>query len=315
MSATSTRSLDLRGVPDGAQLATAAVAMLELRPGELLEVLADDPHATRDFAVWCRAGGHRLVEHDQRDGVHHLIIQRQRLEPSAVFTEAELDGLPGPVRRYLRAAIAPGTPLATAARLRMRGHIKVGRWLPFRAEQTLSPHRGFQWTARAAGVIAGFDRYAGGQGQMRWKLLGLLPLMQADGPDVSRSAAGRAAAEAIWVPTALLPRFGVDWSAADDRHITARCRIDTVEVQTHYELDADGRVRSVVFDRWGDPDGTGTWGLHPFGGKVTAYATFDGLSVPSAGRFGWFFGTDRWSQGEFFRYRITELQLIGQHDS
>jgi TusA-related sulfurtransferase len=315
MNATSTRSLDLRGIPDGAQLATAAVAMLELHPGESLEVLSDAPHATRDFAVWCRAGGHRLVEHDQRDGVHHLIIQRQRLEPSAVFTEAELDGLPGPVRRYLRAAIAPGTPLATAARLRMRGHIKVGRWLPFRAEQTLNPHRGFQWTARAAGVIAGFDRYAGGQGQMRWKLLGLLPLMQADGPDVSRSAAGRAAAEAIWVPTALLPRFGVDWSAADDRHITARCRIDTVEVQTHYELDADGRVRSVVFDRWGDPDGTGTWGLHPFGGKVTAYATFDGLSVPSAGRFGWFFGTDRWSQGEFFRYRITELQLIGQHDS
>jgi Family of unknown function (DUF6544) len=211
------------------------------------------------------------------------------------------------------AAIAPGTPLATAARLRMRGHIKIGRWLPFRAEQTLSPHRGFQWTARAAGVVAGFDRYAGGQGQMRWKLLGLLPLMQADGPDVSRSAAGRAAAEAIWVPTALLPRFGVDWSAADDRHISARCRIDTVEVQTHYQLDADGRVRSVVFDRWGDPDATGTWGLHPFGGEVTAHATFSGLSVPSAGRFGWFFGTDRWSQGEFFRYRITELQLIGQH--
>jgi tRNA 2-thiouridine synthesizing protein A len=75
MRGTSTRSLDLRGVPDGAQLATAAVAMLALRPGELLEVLADDPHATRDFAVWCRAGGHRLVEHDQRDGVHHLIIQ------------------------------------------------------------------------------------------------------------------------------------------------------------------------------------------------------------------------------------------------
>jgi hypothetical protein len=69
----------------------------------------------------------------------------------------------------------------------------------------------------------------------------------------------------------------------------------------------------VVFDRWGDPDGTGTWDLHPFGGEVTAYATFGGLSVPSAGRFGWFFGTDRWSQGEFFRYRITELQLIGQH--
>ena len=64
----------------------------------------------------------------------------------------------------------------------------------------------------------------------------------------------------------------------------------------------------VNFPRWGDPDHTGTWGQHPFGGEVTAYRTFDGLTIPSAGRFGWFFGTDRWSDGEFFRYQITTLQ-------
>jgi tRNA 2-thiouridine synthesizing protein A len=114
MNATITRSLDLRGVPDGTHLATAAIAMLEVRPGELLEVVTDDPHAPRDFSVWCRASGHQLVAQDQRDGVHHLVIQRQLAGPPAVFTQAELDGLPGPVRRYLRAAIAPGTPLATA---------------------------------------------------------------------------------------------------------------------------------------------------------------------------------------------------------
>jgi TusA-related sulfurtransferase len=310
---TITRSLDLRAVPDGVQLATAAIAMLDLRPGELLEVLTDDPHALRDFSVWCRANSHQLVEHDRRDGADHLVIQRQADGPPAVFTEAELDGLPGPVRRYLRAAIAPGTPLGSAARLRMHGHIKVGRWLPFHAQQTLDPHHGFQWNARAAGVVTGFDRYANGRGQMRWRLLGMLPLMRADGPDVSRSAAGRAAAEALWVPTALLPRFGVDWSAADDHHLTARYRIDTVQVEVYYTLDRDGHLRSVVFDRWGDPDGTGTWGVHPFGGELTSYATFDGLSIPNAGRFGWFFGTDRWSQGEFFRYQITDLQLIDQH--
>jgi hypothetical protein len=66
----------------------------------------------------------------------------------------------------------------------------------------------------------------------------------------------------------------------------------------------------VVFDRWGEPrGGTGPWGLHPFGGEISSYATFDGLSIPSAGRFGWFFGSDRWSQGEFFRYQITGLRL------
>ena len=51
-----------------------------------------------------------------------------------VFRDDELVGLPAPVQRYFRAAIAPGTPLALAARLEMHGSIKIGgRWLPFRA--------------------------------------------------------------------------------------------------------------------------------------------------------------------------------------
>lgn len=40
-------------------------------------------------------------------------------------------------------------------------------------------------------------------------------------PDGSQSAAGRAGGEGIWVPTSLLPRFGVTWSADDETHITA----------------------------------------------------------------------------------------------
>jgi hypothetical protein len=144
-----------------------------------------------------------------------------RPAPPERFGPAELDGLPEPVRRHLAQAIAPGTPLHTAARLRMRGAIKVGRWLPFRARQVLSPRQGFVWTARAAGLIAGSDRYLEGAGAMQWKLAGLVTLAAGDGPDVSRSAAGRAGAEGVWLPTALLPRFGVRWSAPAGDHMTA----------------------------------------------------------------------------------------------
>ena len=44
-----------------------------------------------------------------------------------------------------------GTPFSPARsgidgfRLRMTGHIKIGRWLPFRAEEVLSPREGFVW--------------------------------------------------------------------------------------------------------------------------------------------------------------------------
>jgi hypothetical protein len=143
----------------------------------------------------------------------------------ARFSAEELEGLPDPVQRHLAQAIAPGTPLATSARLRMRGHIKVGRWLPFRARQILSPHLGFAWAARAAGVIAGSDRYLEGVAGMDWKLAGLVTVAHAEGPDVARSAAGRAGAEAIWLPTALLPRFGVRWAAGSGDRVTASFRV------------------------------------------------------------------------------------------
>jgi hypothetical protein len=229
---------------------------------------------------------------------------------AAVFSDDELDALPEPVRRHLQLAIAPGTPLATAVRLGMRGHIKLGRWLPFRAHQLLAPHRGTVWTARVAGLINGSDRCAAGRGGMDWKLAGLVRLVHADGPDVSRSSAERAAGEAIWLPTALLPRFGVQWTSDDERTITARFEVDRLPVQVEYRIDEHGHIQSLVFDRWGDPSNKGEFGLHPFGGEVTEQRNFHGVTIPSAGSVGWFYGTDRWNEGEFFRYRITDHQLV-----
>lgn len=227
------------------------------------------------------------------------------------FSDRELEGLPDPARRYLQASIAPGSPLAQSARFRMRGSIKVGgRWLRFTAKQMEAPLHGFLWAARAGGVIVGSDRYADGRGGMDWRILGLFRVAHAQGPEVSRSAAGRAAAEGIWVPTALLPRFGVSWSAADPHQVTASYRLDDTDIDLQMTVGEDGRLRAVAFDRWGDPDGTGTWGYHPFGFEVTDYATFGGVSIPSRGHAGWFYGTERWTDGEFFRCEIVRYRLL-----
>jgi hypothetical protein len=223
---------------------------------------------------------------------------------------AELEGLPAPVRHHLAQAIAPGTPMARSARIRMRGFIRMGTWLPFHAREVLSPHDGFVWRARIGGLISGWDRYTDGAGAMDWRLAGLLTLLHAEGPDVSRSAAGRAGAEALWVSTALLPRFGVRWTADDDHHVTAHLALGDTPLDIRYELDGESRAVSLVFDRWGDPDGAGTWGWHPFGGEITSHRTFGGVTVPSAGRAGWFFGTSRWPEGAFLRYKITDLELV-----
>ncbi|MCC6223493.1 MAG: hypothetical protein IT201_08390 [Thermoleophilia bacterium] len=236
-------------------------------------------------------------------------LEQELLVPArGAFAERELEGLPEAAGAMFRTAIAPGAPLACAARIGMRGAIRLKRWTPFVATEVLAPHAGFVWTARA-GAVSGFDRYVAGVGEMHWKLLGVIPVMRASGPDVSRSAAGRVAAEAVWVPAALLPRFGVEWAVEGDRRLVAVTRLDGHELRLRLELDEAGRVRAASFHRWGDPDGTGTFGLHPFGMEATAWATFGGVTVPSSGHAGWHHGTDRWPEGIFFRFELTALEL------
>ena len=54
----------------------AARAIAELRPGELLEVVGDDPEMERDFPVWCDQGGHRLLLLDRRESAIRCLIEK-----------------------------------------------------------------------------------------------------------------------------------------------------------------------------------------------------------------------------------------------
>ena len=162
---------------------------------------------------------------------------------TGVFDPDGLARLPAPARRYLAHAIVPGTPLASAVRLRMHGEIKLKGWLPFTAEQVISWHQGMIWkaTVRMHGLpVSGFDRYLDGEGAMRWKLLGLVPVMTASGPDVSRSAAGRVEAESCWLPSVLCGE-DVSWTAADPSHPHARLTLRGEATEVEFSVDESGR--------------------------------------------------------------------------
>ena len=59
-------------------------------------------------------------------------------------------------------------------------------------------------TVRMYGMpIRGFDRLVNDEGTMRWKLFGIIPIVTASGPDITRSAMGRVIAESVWLPSAI----------------------------------------------------------------------------------------------------------------
>ena len=72
------------------------------------------------------------------------------------------------------------------------------------------------------------------------------------------------------------------------------------------EIDDNGRIMSLVMKRWGNPEG-GDFHYTDFGGFVEEESTFNGYTIPSRIRAGWYFGSDRFEgEGEFFRVTIDE---------
>jgi hypothetical protein len=222
------------------------------------------------------------------------------------FDAGQADELPEPARRWLAHAVPPGTPLWSSVELRMRGRIKLGAWRPFSAREVLAPPRGFVWaaTTRLAGLpITGFDRYSSGTGEMRWRLLGLVPVMTAAGPDVTRSAAGRLAGEGtVWLPTAFA---GARWtSGPDPDSAVATWHIGDQDESVQLRVGPDGALVEGLLHRWGNPDGR-PFARYPFRVTVEAEHTFGGLTVPSVVRASWSPGDQPPSAGEFFRAEIT----------
>jgi hypothetical protein len=206
------------------------------------------------------------------------------------FDPAATMGLPESARRWLSHAIAPGTPLWSRAELTMHGQIKLGRWRPFTARQILTPPDGYIWAARTRLVglpVTGYDRLASGGGEMRWRLMRLIPVLNESGPDVTRSAYGRLAGEIVLIPTAFRHagtavaswQFGNDTEAAE------------------LLLEPNGRLAEVRVNRWGNPGGA-PFGRYPFGVRFEAESRFGGITIPTVLRAAW-------GESEFFRAEIT----------
>ncbi len=140
---------------------------------------------------------------------------------------------------------------------------------------------------------------------MRWKLLGIIPIMVASGPDIARSAAGRVMAESAWLPSVLCSN-GVSWTAADSFHPHARLTVGGETGELALTVDDEGRPRAFSLRRWGNPEGK-EFRYADFGGIVEKEGEFAGYTIPTRLRVGWYFGTDRFEpDGEFFRATVDE---------
>lgn len=217
---------------------------------------------------------------------------------SAVYTRRALCGLPPPVVRYLESTLQDGQPIARHARIRWEGSFNMGtpgrdKWVPFTAVQDIVPGApGMVWNATirmATGLsVRVRDALVGGEGSMRGAVLGLISVVdRAATPELTRATVQRYLAEAVWVPTSLLPSQGVRWSPIDDTRALATLQVGAVTAAVEFRFDAQGRPTSTfVPDRLYD-DGKHPTAVHPWQGRYLSFTTAGATLVPDEAVVEW----------------------------
>jgi tRNA 2-thiouridine synthesizing protein A len=75
--------LDVTGLFCPLPILLAAREMRKLQPGDLLEVVGDDPGIREDMPVWCERAGHRLVEMEEEEGKIRSLVEKGQGRPRA----------------------------------------------------------------------------------------------------------------------------------------------------------------------------------------------------------------------------------------
>ena len=228
--------------------------------------------------------------------------------------EAAIAALPPVVQTWIKRSNALGKPIAQTVHLKQKGDMRSApakKWMPVTAEQWFTPLQpGFIWNARvkvAPGIeMTGRDRYADGKGHMLIKVLSLVPVAKAKGPEADQGSMLRYLAEIVWFPSGALHE-SIVWEPLDSSSAKATMTLGGISASGIFRFDANGDPQSFEAKRYYDRKEGATledWfvQIDPEG-----YKEFEGIRIPAKSTVSW-----KLKEGDFswFRVEITEIEYI-----
>lgn len=214
---------------------------------------------------------------------------------AALPLSTEVRELPASVRRYLLTVMEEEAAPVHVARIEHSGDFLLrapNNWRPFHSVGYFTIHpAAFVWDARIA-MLPGIDvrvrdALVAGRGAMLGRAAGLITVVNVrDTPEITSGALHRYLAEAVWVPSALLPSAGVRWSAIDDTTAKATLGVGQTTVSLDFHFGKNGLVERVFTPgRMRDVGGRGV--PTPWEGRFQRYERHGMFLIPVEGEVAW----------------------------
>jgi hypothetical protein len=166
---------------------------------------------------------------------------------SALVTEQDLAGLPAPLADYVRRSGAVGEPRVTSFSAAFHGRIRSGPgqpWMPFTGEQLNTfgprPQRLFIMDATRSGLpVTVLHSYENTTATMRAKVLSLLTVVNASGPEMDRGETVTVFNDLVVLAPGAIVDAPVRWTLVDDHHVRGVFTQGDETVTAELAFDAD----------------------------------------------------------------------------
>jgi hypothetical protein len=249
----------------------------------------------------------RIVLERQVAGEIDALLADARPVGSAAVTEAELAGLPEPVRRWLRYSGVVGTQRPRTVRLRQEGDFQLeGRgWLPYQAEQyfTTNPP-GFLWKLELQMAplvsVRGRDQYRSGKASMQMRVLSLIPVADKAGGSLNQGDLLRYLGELQWFPAAALADY-LTWEPLEADSARATISWGGITASMTFCFGAEGRLLEERAIRYNDARGRNEAWVN----RNDVDRAFGGIRVPAVGEARWEYDAGPYP---YIRWRVTDLE-------
>lgn len=199
------------------------------------------------------------------------------------ITVHDLEGLPLPLKTYLKKVGVVGKPKDGHVVFRQKGRIKTSTekgWTNFRAIQYMtSSTPNFIWSAQAYPLFIR-DKSIAGKGEVKVNLFGLKNIALADGANSDQSALSRCLGELMFYPVGFLSA-DIAWEAIDDKSVKAKVHTQGTQAEGIFYFNPNGLLSHFKTKRYKDES------LEEFTGIAENYKTMSGLLIPTTMRAIW----------------------------
>jgi len=224
--------------------------------------------------------------------------------------QAAMSKLPDPVAKWLLASGFDGQNYVGTVKLKQNGELRtaIGKpWLPMEAKQLfVTAQPGFVWDAKirmAPGIyLNGIDIYSNGKGSMLIKLMSVVNVVDAQGPEIDQGTLVRYLAEIAWFPTAALSEY-IEWEAIDEKTAKAKITYGGIEAEGIFEFNEKGQVLAFSAKRF--MENKGEYKLKDWKALLDGHENLGGFIVPTRAKLIW-----ELEEGDFewFRCEVTEIK-------